>query len=130
MDPMLYVKETVKTPQEVGRGLEAAAQKHKFGILTVHNLKETMKNKGVDMDMDCEVYEVCNPVQAKRVLEANPSISTVLPCRISVYREGGRTRLATFLPTEMLKLFNSPEVEPVAQEVERVMMAMMDEAAG
>jgi uncharacterized protein (DUF302 family) len=88
-----------------------------------------MKKKGVEMDMDCLIYEVCNPFQAKKVLEANPSVSTALPCRISIYRQGGKTRLAAILPTEMLRGFDSPELEPVAREVERAMVAMIDEAA-
>ena len=126
---MLYIKDSSKSPEQAGQCLEAAAQKQKFGVLTVHNLKETMKKKGVEMDMDCLIYEVCNPFQAKEVLEANPSVSTALPCRISIYRQGGKTRLATILPTEMLRGFGSPELEPVAQEVERAMVAMIDEAA-
>jgi len=126
---VLYIKDSSKSPEQAGQCLEAAAQKQKFGVLTVHNLKETMKKKGVEMDMDCLIYEVCNPFQAKEVLEANPSVSTALPCRISIYRQGGKTRLATILPTEMLRGFGSPELEPVAQEVERAMVAMIDEAA-
>ena len=126
---MLYIKDSSKSPEQAGQCLEAAAQKQKYGVLTVHNLKETMKKKGVEMDMDCLIYEVCNPFQAKKVLEANPSVSTALPCRISIYRQGGKTRLATILPTEMLRGFDSPELEPVAREVERSMVAMIDEAA-
>jgi len=37
------------------------------------------------------VYEVCNPDIAKKVLETKGAISTALPCRISVYSEGGVT---------------------------------------
>ncbi len=127
---MLYVKETAKTPLEAGRALETAAQKQKFGVLTIHNLKESLKNKGVDLPFDCLVYEVCNPVQAKRVLETNKSISTVLPCRISVYQEGSRTKIATFLPTVLLEAFEAADLKPVAREVEQAMVAMIDEAAG
>ena len=126
---MLYIKDSSKSPEQAGQCLEVAAQKQQFGVLTVHNLKETMKKKGVEMDMDCLIYEVCNPFQAKKVLEANPSVSTALPCRISIYRQGGKTRLAPILPTEMLRGFDSPELEPVAREVERAMVAMIDEAA-
>jgi uncharacterized protein (DUF302 family) len=126
---MLYVKESSKSLEQVGQGLESAAQKHKFGVLAVHNLKETMAKKGVEIKLDCLIYEVCNPFQAKKVLEANPLVSTALPCRISIFTEGGKTKLATILPTQMLRGFNSPQLEPVAREVEQVIVAMMDEAA-
>jgi uncharacterized protein (DUF302 family) len=88
-----------------------------------------MKKKGVDFAGDCMIYEVCNPHQAKKVLEANGAVSTALPCRISVYRSGDVYKLATILPTAMMQMFGSPELEPVAREVEEVVTAMMREAA-
>ena len=126
---MLYRVESSKTPAQVGRDLEAAAQKYKFGVMTVHNLKEKMREKGVDYARDCLIYEVCNPHQAKKVLEANPEISTALPCRISVYPEGSTTVLATIRPTAMIELFGTPELEAVALEVEETITKIMDEAA-
>lgn len=126
---MLYRVESKKALPQVARDLEVAAQKHKFGVLAVHNLKEKMKEKGVDFDRDCLIYEVCNPQQAKKVLEANAEISTALPCRISVYREGSGVTLATIRPTAMLEMFHTPELKAVAQEVEAAILKIMDEAA-
>ena len=127
---MLYEIVTKRTPQQAGQALEAAAQKHKFGVLAVHNLKETMAKKGVEFSKECLIYEVCNPFQAKKVLEANPSISTALPCRIAVFEEGDHSRLSTIRPTAMLSLFGNKDMDPVAQEIEQVIIAMMKEAAG
>ncbi len=126
---MLFELESKKTLEQIGQALEAAAARHKFGVMGVHNLKEKMKEKGVDFNGECLIYEVCNPLQAKKVLEANGAISTALPCRISIYRAGEVTRLATLLPTVVLGLFNTPELTPVAREVEDVIVAMMKEAA-
>jgi len=126
---MLYRIESRKSPSEVGKGLEAAAQKYKFGILAVHDLKAKMKEKGIEFDRDCVVYEVCNPHQAKKVLEANAEISTALPCRISVYSEGAGTTLATLRPTALIGLFQTPGLKSVAEEVEEVLVNMMKEAA-
>lgn len=126
---MLFEVSSAKSLEEIDRALQEAAARHRFGILMTHNLKEAMKNKGVDFDGECMIYEVCNPHQAKKVLEADASISTALPCRISVYRAGGGYRLATLLPTALLRMFQKPELEPVAQEVETAIKAMMEEAA-
>lgn len=126
---MLFEVTSTKSLEEIGRGLEEAAARHKFGIIATHDLKETMKNKGVEFSGECRIYEVCNPHQAKRVLETDGSISTALPCRISVYRAGEVYRIATLLPTALMELFRKPELEPVAREVEAVIKAMMEEAA-
>ncbi len=126
---MLFEVTSAKTLDQIDRGLQEAAARHQFGIIATHNLKETMKNKGVDFAGECVIYEVCNPHQAKKVLETDASISTALPCRISVYRAGDGYRLATLLPTALLRMFQRPELEPVAEEVEAVIKAMMREAA-
>jgi uncharacterized protein (DUF302 family) len=126
---MLYRVQSRKTLAEVGRDLEAAAQKYKFGVLAVHDLKAKMKEKGVEFDRDCLIYEVCNPQQAKKVLEAKVEISTALPCRISVYSEGTAVTLATLRPTALVEMFQAPEVRAVAEEVEEVMLKIMNEAA-
>jgi uncharacterized protein (DUF302 family) len=126
---MLHVVESKKPLEQLTQDLEAAVTRHKFGVLGVHNLKETMAKKGVAFARECRIFEVCNPHQAKKVLEANLEISTALPCRISVYEEGGRTRLATIKPTAMIALYPNPELKSVAEEVEATLERIMAEAA-
>jgi len=59
------------------------------------------------------------------------TISLALPCRITVYEEGGKTRIGTLLPTKLLGVFpNAEAVAGVAREVEREILAMIEEAAG
>ncbi len=127
---MLIQVPSSKALEEIERAIEAAATKRHFGVIATHDLQETMKRKGVEMDMECRIYEVCNPIQAKRVLEADGAISTALPCRISVYGKPGAYTIASMLPTEMMKAFATPEIEPVAREVEEVIKGIVTEAAG
>jgi len=126
---MLVKLSTDKTVSEVAAALQAAVQANHFGVMQVHNLKETMAKKGVEFDRDCLIFEVCHPQQAKKVLDENMSISTALPCRISIYEQGGKTILATLKPTALLAMFNSPQLEGVAQEVEATIVKIMEEAA-
>jgi uncharacterized protein (DUF302 family) len=126
---MLFEVKSERSLAEIDRALRDATARHRFGILGVHDLKAKMKEKGVEFDNDCLVYEVCNPQQAKTVLEKNGAVSTALPCRISVYGEGGGYKLATILPTAMLALFHSPALDPVAREVENEIVAIMNESA-
>jgi uncharacterized protein (DUF302 family) len=78
---------------------------------------------------ECLIFEVCQPHQAKKVLDQNMSVSTALPCRISIYEEGGKTILVTLKPTTLLALFNQPQLEGVAQEVEDTIVKIMKETA-
>ena len=126
---ILHVREATGTVESVGNRLEAAVKSHHFGVIAIIDLQSKMAEKGVEFGRACKIYEVCNPVQAKQVLEKHMGISTALPCRIAVYEEGGQVKLGTMLPTETLGLFAVPELAPVAQEVEQAVKAMMDEAA-
>ena len=128
---MLHTISSTRKLEEIEQALQESAARHKFGVLAIHDLRETMRKKGVEFNTDCRIYEVCNPVQAKKVLEANGAVSTALPCRISVYQtpDGGYT-LATMLPTELMKMFGSPALGVIAQEVETVLREIMADAAG
>ena len=126
---MLIKLPSEKTVSGVAAALQAAVQANHFGVMQVHNLKETMTKKGVEFGRECLIFEVCQPQQAKKVLDQDMSVSTALPCRISVYEEGGKTVLATLKPTTLLALFNVPQLEPVAQEVEDTIVKIMHEAA-
>ena len=126
---MLIILPTDKTVTEAAAALQAAVQANHFGVMQVHNLKESMTKKGVEFAHECLIFEVCQPHQAKKVLEANMSVSTALPCRISIYEEGGKTILATLKPTTLLAIFNAPQLKAVAQEVEDTMVKIMKEAA-
>jgi len=95
--------------------------------MQVHNLKETMTKKGVEFDRECLIFEVCQPQQAKKVLDQNMSVSTALPCRISISEEHGKTVLASLKPTTLLALFNTPQLEGVAREVEETIVKIMKE---
>ena len=126
---MLVKLSTNKTVSEAAVALEAAVQVNHFGVMQIHNLKETMAKKGVEFERECLIFEVCQPQQAKKVLDQNMSVSTALPCRISIYEEGGKTILATLKPTALLAMFNVPQFEGVAQEVENTIIKIMKEAA-
>jgi uncharacterized protein (DUF302 family) len=126
---MLIKVSTLKTVSETAAALQAAVEAHHFGVMQVHNLKEAMEKKGVEFARECLVFEVCQPHQAKKVLDQNMSVSTALPCRISLYEEGGKTILATLRPTTMLAMFNVPQLESVAREVEDTIIKIINQAA-
>ena len=126
---MLIRLSTDKTVNATAAALQAAVQANHFGVMQVHNLKETMTKKGVEFARECLIFEVCQPEQAKKVLDQNMSVSTALPCRISIYEEGGKTVLATLKPTILLAMFHTPQLEEVAREVEDTLVRIMSEAA-
>lgn len=86
---MLFKLTTNRTVSATAAALQAAVQSNHFGVMQVHNLKETMAKKGVEFAHECLIFEVCQPQQAKKALDQDMSVSTALPCRISIYDGGG-----------------------------------------
>ena len=127
---MLYSVDTEKSLSNIREALPKACAARKFGVLSVIDLKEKMKEKGVDYGGECLIFEVCNPQKAKQTLEANPEISTALPCRISVFKtKEGKIRLSTIRPSKLIDLFGTAELKQLAGEVEESIAAIMNEAA-
>jgi len=92
---LIYSREAHGSIDDVARRLEEAAAGEKFGILGFHDLKQKMNQKGVKFRSECRVFDVCNPQRARTVLEVDMAVSTALPCRISVYEEGGTVKVST-----------------------------------
>ena len=126
---MQYVVETNKSVEQAYTDLEAAVKKHDFGVLYVHNLRETLKKKGFDLPNECRILEICNPQQAISVLTEDMKMNMALPCRISVYEEGGKTKIGMIKPTTLLaSLSQSKVLMSIAEEVERKTIQMIEEA--
>jgi len=126
---MQYVVETSKSVEQACADLEAAVKQLNFGVLHVHNLRETLKKKGFDLPNECRILEICNPQQAINVLTEDMSMNMALPCRISVYEEGGKTKIGMIKPTTLLKsLSQSKVLMGIAEEVEQKTIQMIEEA--
>lgn len=127
---MLITVTTRKTPEQLKAELPKAAAARSFGVLGVIDLKEKMREKGIAFAGEALVFEVCNPRQAQRVLEAAPEASAVLPCRISVWAgKDGTTRLSTVKPTALVAALGAPGLEGAAREVEEALAGILEDAA-
>lgn len=127
---MYYVTQTAKPFDQAAADLVAAVTAHGFGVMHVHDLGNTLRSKGVAFERQCKVFEVCNPQQAASVLALDMRLNMALPCRISVYTDGGKTQIGMIRPQPMLGTLSSdPALTGIAGEVEQILIRMIDEAA-
>lgn len=119
-----------RTVDAVAAALPAAAARHGFGVIGGYDFRARMAEKGVPFDRDVRVVDLCNPVQAKRALEADLRVATVLPCRIAIWRDDAGTRVAALDPAAMASWFGSPALADVGHAVAPVIGAILREAAG
>jgi uncharacterized protein (DUF302 family) len=126
---MYYIVETEKSFEQASTDLAESVKNNDFGVLHIHNLGDTLRSKGIEFAEQCNVFEVCNPVQAAKVLSTDMRLNMALPCRISVFTDNGKTKIGLIRPGQMLSgLSNDPELTQVAKEVEEKTIEMVDQA--
>ncbi|HEV2323230.1 MAG TPA: DUF302 domain-containing protein [Terracidiphilus sp.] len=126
---MTYSKHSSRSAAEVEARLRDAAARHKFGILGVQDLEQLLKSKGFELGRRCRIFDVCNPQAASKALTLEMRISTVLPCRISIFGDSEGCTLATVKPTDLLRSTGLSGVEQLAAEIEREIISIIEEAA-
>lgn len=126
---MKHIVTSSKSVAQAQADLEAAVKRNGFGVLHTYDLKQTLDDKGVGLNNECRILEICNPQRAKSVLDNDMSMNMALPCRISVYSENGETKIGMIKPLAMLSaMSDSADLLKVAEEVEEATIKMMEEA--
>ncbi|MCR1795259.1 DUF302 domain-containing protein [Leptospira sp. WS58.C1] len=115
---MKYIVESAKSVEQASLDLQKNVAEAKYGVLHVHDLKETMKKKGVEFPEECRIFEVCNPLRASKVLSEDMEMNFALPCRISVYTDHGKTKIGMIRPEPLLRTLSDSKV--LAQEAREV----------
>jgi uncharacterized protein (DUF302 family) len=77
-----------------------------LGILQVHDFGRLLRAKGMSLEQNCRVYEVCNARLAAQLIDIDPGLAHVLPCRISMHDRGGVTTVTTPMPSALMTEFS------------------------
>ncbi len=123
---MQYMEVTNKSVEEVIDSLKEVTAKYKYGIQHIHNVKETLKSKGIDLGNECQIVDICNPIVAEKFLTEDMSLSIIMPCKISVYTQDGETMIAMNSLVQLVDDIN-PDLIELAQEVQEQLLEIIDE---
>ncbi len=123
-----YTRTVSRPYEEVLSAVKAAAQKQGFRVSNVHDIAASLRKDGINREAYATV-EVCNSKIAAEVLNAQPLLGSVMPCRIAVFQKGNETTVSMVRPSRLMTLFpGSSEVKKEAQQVEKSMEAIVNEA--
>jgi uncharacterized protein (DUF302 family) len=82
------------------------------------DIKEKLQEKGLEFSKEFKVLEVCNPVEAQRILNQNEMAGYFLPCKIVVYESEGKTKIGMPKPTALISLLNDEKMKLFAKDIE------------
>ncbi len=80
---------------------------NKWGVLTVIDVKKILAEKLKIEYTDYVILDVCNPGLAHRGLSINKQAGLILPCKIVVYDDNGKTKISLYKPTVALSTASS-----------------------
>jgi uncharacterized protein (DUF302 family) len=95
-------------------------------VLTEIDVKATLKGK---LNVDFDKYVIlgaCNPPFAYQALQAERDVGIVMPCNVIVYEMGGRTFVASTLPSVTMGVVGNPKLAPLAGQVEKKLKDAVD----
>ena len=124
------VQYKVKTEKEFEIALEdlkSSLSNHSFGVLWELSFKDKLAEKGLEFNKNFTILEVCNPKQAKEVLEQNIEVGFFLPSKMVVYEDNNTVYLGMPKPSKLIDMVDS-ELSPIAEEVENTLKAAIEEA--
>ena len=100
-----------------------------FGVLCEIDVQATLKAK---LGIDGEPYLIlgaCNPALAHQALTAEPDLGVLLPCNIVVYTRGRETHISAVDAERMLSIVENDALAPIAADVKRRLIAVVERAA-
>ncbi len=124
---MVYIEKSEKSVQEVVDKIQEIISTYKFGVQHIHNIKQTLNSKGIDFKNECQVLDICNPKVAENFLSNDMSLSSIMPCKISVYEEDGETTVAINSLVQLVDDIN-PDMTDIAQEAQKTILKIIEEA--
>lgn len=126
MDNLIYAKTTTKDFSQALTDFKDNLSQRKFGVLWELNFKDKLQEKGQDFDKNFVILEVCNPPQAKKVLDLKLEAGYMLPCKMAIYEKDGVVHLGMMRPERLVELMGEADLVPVGAEVEKTLREAID----
>jgi len=123
-----YEVKTSKTFSTAVEDLKKSLSENNFGVLWELNFKDKLEEKGLDFHQNFKVLEVCNPKQAKEVLDLHMEAGYFLPCKMVVYEKENSVYMGMMRPTSTIGMLGQEDLLSIAQQVETVLKKALDES--
>ncbi|MFE5318163.1 DUF302 domain-containing protein [Paenibacillus sp. NPDC056579] len=124
-----YTVASNKTVEEAIHALEENLKSEQFGVLWRFSIQDKLNEKGLEFHQKYEILEVCNPVEAKRVLSENHLAGYFLPCKLAVYEHEGQTKIGMPKPSSLIGMVENESFEAlrsIAADVEKRLVSCID----
>ena len=128
---MLYSITTEKSIDIILSEIQELAPRSGFSILHHYDFHSILEGKGFPIERKVWVFEICRAPLASKMLTQFPIFSVMMPCRISVYEDAGKTHIATMDMIPMLEsIKDKVELHQEASNLYAQVLDMIKSLAG
>lgn len=127
IDQLAYTIQSDKPFAEVVANIETQTAEHKFRVLAVHDVQETLAEKGLERG-PLKIIEVCNAGFAHQALQKDINVALFMPCRYSVYEKDGKTFVTLGRPMMISQMMPQAGLEDLASDVENTLKSIMQKS--
>lgn len=113
-----YTIASKKEVPEIALKLRELLSKKGYGILSTIDVQKIMKEKNDEFIEPYIILDVCNPAHAGTAIAKHKEVGLVLPCKVSIYKDGEVTKVSLLRPTEAIRMMGYDDLESLAGSVE------------
>ncbi len=125
---MFYVVESSKSFYETNLDFAPVVERLGFVILHTSNLGEMLQHKGIELDEDCQIYDVINYRLVEKLLATDAQLGLILPSRISVVTRDGGPLIGIVRSVDCPAEFAShPAISKTLAEIDERLRLIVDE---
>jgi uncharacterized protein (DUF302 family) len=106
--------------------LEENVAKHQFRVLAVHDVQQTLAEKGFERG-PFKIVEVCNAGFAHEALGKSTEVGLFMPCRYTVHTDNNQTVVTLARPSVISQMLPDAGMSELAAGVEERLKQIIEE---
>jgi uncharacterized protein (DUF302 family) len=115
---MIYNKEINLCYDDALKKFEENIASIGFGVLAKIDIPKKFKEKNIEYDKSFTIFEICNPKEAKKVLDIDTKVAYFLPCKVIIYKESEKSSIGMIKPTSLVSAFDNEDLSDAAKAIE------------
>ncbi|MDO8459755.1 MAG: DUF302 domain-containing protein [Nanoarchaeota archaeon] len=124
IEDFTYIVETEKSFDEAVVSVLKAVESQGWTLFNVYDIKERLAAKGFKQE-PLKIIEICSGKYANNFLNKNRLVSLCMPCKINVFEENRKVKIAGMKPTIMSEFFKEIRKDE-AEEVENAIKEIIN----
>lgn len=127
MESLAYTKSSNKPFETVADNIEKNSAENQFRVLAVHNVQETLAEKGFERG-PLKIIEVCNAGFAHKALQKDVDVAMFMPCKFTVYTKDDKTIVTLARPSMIADMLPGKGLEELAKTVETTLKKVLEDS--